>query len=332
MLKNSLRTLALLSVAAPTLAASNFDYLSGGYLYQNAKNGISKSVDSKGKVKEKKNLNGIYLDLNKEIYNRVFISGHLRDTQSLKDYTFGVGYHYPISAQVDIYGVVGVSKLSIQNLECKSGHETVIRNGIKAEAGQVVQKTMQVMQGIEDSIEVKLQKSQENINGIEAKLKLAQENTLLARGIPNYRQELREASGTHEQEEVREATAKREVLKELDGHMLKTWDSHGQKLGENKLPLTTTGGVKGKLAPSIEVGVKAAINEQFGLATSYRYAQHKIESKKLKQHEARVSGYYNITDKIAAEAGYTFTKLKAKELFSKDPSINSLNLGVRFYF
>lgn len=223
MLKNSVKILALLSVAAPALAADNFNYLSGGYLYQNVKNSVIEKAQKSGSNKKQKNFNGIYVDFNKEVYQKVFLSARMNDTGSIRNYVLGVGYHYPISSQVDIYGIVGLDKFASDEL-------------------------------------------------------------IAPKGCPN-------------------GPAKGGVS--VEGH-------------------------RTNIDPTIELGVKAALSEQFGLATSYRYAQHKIQAK-MEQHEGRLLGYYNVNDKLAVEAGYTFTKVKSKDKSKKDPTINSANLGVRYY-
>ncbi len=64
-----------------------------------------------------------------------------------------------------------------------------------------------------------------------------------------------------------------------------------------------------KIQPTVEIGVKARLNDLAGVQVAYRFAQFGKETnfiKKQNLHEGRIVGYYKVTDTLALEAGYTY--------------------------
>ncbi|WP_253306857.1 porin family protein [unidentified bacterial endosymbiont] len=64
-----------------------------------------------------------------------------------------------------------------------------------------------------------------------------------------------------------------------------------------------------KIQPTVEIGVKARLNDLAGVQVAYRFSQfgkETIFTEKENLHEGRIVGYYKVTDTLALEAGYTY--------------------------
>lgn len=249
MLKNSLKVIALLSVAAPAMAASNFDYVSGGYHYQNNKKlneefpKASNDTNLQKQIKKglpKSGLHGGYLELSKDLYKGLFVSARGALANGYNNYAVGAGYHHPVSSNLDIYGLIGVSGTTLPILK----KDTKIANQT---------------------------------------------------GIP-------------------------------------------EKVGETYMTL--------KPAPTIELGLKANLNDKIGVTTSVGFSNHKMDAVKFAGNsfsvkndgkvpriEARLAGHYKLSDNLALETGYTYTNLRLKMGQSnKTISLHSANAGIRYFF
>lgn len=131
-MKKQLCAVALLTTTAltATAQADDFTYLSGGLLYnkQGLLAGQNADLDKKLEAKEittsekemqqqKTNGVGYYLNGSVGFDNQVFVEGRIHHSRLLHQTLLGVGYHYPIMQQVDLYGLVGVSQRTIASLE-----------------------------------------------------------------------------------------------------------------------------------------------------------------------------------------------------------------------
>jgi opacity protein-like surface antigen len=124
-MKKQLCAVALLTTTAltATAQADDFTYLSGGLLYnkqgllaeRNKANEENTTIPKIAKeyVKQKTNSFGYYLNGSVGFDNQVFVEGRIHHSRLLHQTLLGVGYHYPIMQQVDLYGLVGVSQRTI---------------------------------------------------------------------------------------------------------------------------------------------------------------------------------------------------------------------------
>lgn len=124
-MKKQLCAVALLTTTAltATAQADDFTYLSGGLLYN--KQGLLAEFNKvfeenkkfskiqKESLKQKTNSVGYYLNGSVGFDNQVFVEGRIHHSRLLHQALLGVGYHYPIMQQVDVYGLVGVSQRTI---------------------------------------------------------------------------------------------------------------------------------------------------------------------------------------------------------------------------
>lgn len=123
-MKKQLCAVALLTTTAltATVQADDFTFLSGGVSIN--KSGIvsdqNKIIDNssftdkqKENMKSKNGTAGFYLNGSVGFENNVFVEGRLQNSNPLSNYLLGVGYHYPVMQQVDVYGLVGMSKRTI---------------------------------------------------------------------------------------------------------------------------------------------------------------------------------------------------------------------------
>lgn len=124
-MKKQLCAVALLSSTAliAPVQADDFTYLSGGLLYDkqetlanvNKVNKENKNLSdlAKKRLEQKTNGVGFYLNGSVGFDNKVFVEGRVNHSRLTRQNLLGVGYHYPIMQQVDVYGLVGVSQRSI---------------------------------------------------------------------------------------------------------------------------------------------------------------------------------------------------------------------------
>ncbi|WP_253306119.1 outer membrane beta-barrel protein [unidentified bacterial endosymbiont] len=110
---------------------------------------------------------------------------------------------------------------------------------------------------------------------------------------------------------------------------------------EENDPNKTIVSFKSKLAPSLEVGYRANLCDEMGVRLAYRLTKDKIEMNSLKglksekskglSHELSAGAHYHFTPQLAAEVGYTFTKLpKFGSMKPKDSHMGTV--GLRYAF
>lgn len=132
-MKKQLCAVALLTTTAltATAQADDFTYLSGGLLYnqQGSLANLNEQAETElpggGKLtsiekeenKQKTSGVGYYLNGSVGFENQVFVEGRIHHSRLLHQALLGVGYHYPIMQQVDVYGLVGLSQRSIATRE-----------------------------------------------------------------------------------------------------------------------------------------------------------------------------------------------------------------------
>jgi hypothetical protein len=125
-MKKQLCAVALLATTAltATAQADEFTYLSGGVLFnkQGTLVNLNKYLSDleKEEHKQKDNSMGYYLNGSMDLGNQIFVEGRLHDSRLLRQNLLGVGYHYPVMQQVDIYGLVGFGQRSIAFKENKT--------------------------------------------------------------------------------------------------------------------------------------------------------------------------------------------------------------------
>jgi opacity protein-like surface antigen len=125
-MKKQLCAVALLATTAltATAQADDFTYLSGGAVFNKQgfiadgnkqfRDSSSLSAQQKKDLPLKANGLGFYLNGSYGFENNMFVEGRLQNSRQLSSYLLGVGYHYPVTQQVDVYGLVGVSKRHLE--------------------------------------------------------------------------------------------------------------------------------------------------------------------------------------------------------------------------
>lgn len=255
-MKKQLCAVALLTTTAltATVQADDFTYLSGGLSF-NKSGFISKAnkiIDDlelpnkqKEAIKSKNSTAGFYLNGSVGFENNVFVEARVQNSKALSNYLLGVGYHYPVMQQVDVYGLVGVSKRSVD-----------ITPTLKSATAVAVSSVA----------------SSEEVAAL-----------LLATG-----------SSTLQLQSILV-----DVLDVLPKEIVATYQD--------------------SIKPTVEIGVKARLNDSTGVQVAYRFAQFGKEThftEKQNLHEGRIVGYYKVNDTLAVEAGYTYNsyaKAKVKD-------------------
>lgn len=238
-MKKQLCAVALLTTTAltATVQADDFTYLSGGLSLNKSGflSDINKAIDNhklptdkqKEALKSKNSGAGFYLNGSVGFENNVFVEGRVQNSKVLSNYLLGVGYHYPVMQQVDVYGLLGVSKRIV------------------------------------------------NITPIRKLVYVDYLKQTVAAGL---------------------ITAKKanDVI-----------DTDKLILNSPKECVET---YQDKIQPTVEIGVKARLNDLAGVQVAYRFAKFgKVDNiKKQNLHEGRIVGYYKVTDTLAVEAGYTY--------------------------
>lgn len=183
-MKKQLCAVALLTTTAltATAQADDFTYLSGGLLYNKqgllaASNKVVEEHKNLSKIvkesfKQKTNSVGYYLNGSVGFDNQVFVEGRIHHSRLLHQALLGVGYHYPIMQQVDVYGLVGVSQRTIAFLENRA--EMFEDNSAKLSFKQHQEITENYSDSLRPTIEVGLKAQFNELAGVRVAYRFAQ--------------------------------------------------------------------------------------------------------------------------------------------------------------
>lgn len=293
----------------------SYSFLSGGFAFDN--NGLASdyqklietrelsgaTLKAKDAYKIKTSSLGGYLTGSYGFDNNVFVEGRLRALANRQTSFFaGAGYHFPIDERSDIYLLAGVSKPVLPS----SSHLT--------------QKGREFFQGATSDSSPKVDRDGIYIDA---------NSTISDAKITVGGKEL-----TAEEKAKLSAPAPKK--------------QHAEEDDLNKAIVS----FKSKLAPSIEVGYRANLSDELGVRLAYRLTQDKIEIEHIAvpvtkvstkktdtyreegnglSHELSVGAHYHFTPQLAAEVGYTFTKLTQVD-FIKPKGSHVGTVGLRYAF
>jgi hypothetical protein len=232
--------------------------------------------------------------------NNIFLEGRLHTLSNRKTSFFaGAGYHFSVDERSDIYLLAGVSQPVLPS----SSH--LIQKGREFFENPTTQNTSSQLSPAGGKL---------NLNGAH----IDSPNTMMKEGG-------RTLSPDEIQAKLNPAPKKQSTQKDtLDKAVVR---------------------FKSKLAPSLEVGYRANISDEIGVRLAYRLTQDNIEinhvtatgtalySQKGKgmSNELSAGAHYHFTPQLAAEVGYTFTKL-TKVGFIKPKGSHMGTVGLRYAF
>ncbi len=283
----------------------SYSFLSGGLAFEN--NGLASdyqklietrelsgaTLKAKDAYKIKTSSLGGYLTGSYGFDNNVFVEGRLRALSNRQTSFFaGAGYHFPVDERSDVYLLAGVSK-------------PVLPSNIHF--------TQKVRQGTTSDRSPKVDRDGIYIDAT---------STISGAKITLGDKEL-----TAEEKAKLSAPAPKK--------------QHAEENDPNKAIVR----FKSKLAPSLEVGYRANLCDEMGVRLAYRLTQDNLEinhvvatgttlyNEKGKglSHELSAVAHYHFTPQLAAEVGYTFSKL-TQVGFIKPKGSHVGTVGLRYAF